>query len=300
GDTYLLLFTSIFTSHPRQRKIFVGVQQTEWYDSIKPFKQHYSLPERMWLKRFAGLIFVRDQKTKKYLQQKGFNNVESPGNPMMDCFKIHPKNIFPPDREVIGILPGSKNEAYHNLNIIFEVIKLLNKENKNLLFAVALSPNLSLSRIIHSFNLQELPPCSDRQSYTAYTIKDGDKIEIIISQSLFGNIINEACAVIGLSGTGNEQAAGLGKPIFSFWGKGPQITKKFLLAQKKLLGPSLFVFPPQPEIIVREICKVIRDRSLLKKIEQNGKKRMSGRGSISAIAEDIYQYINTTNKTPGT
>jgi len=37
---------------------------------------------------------------------------------MMDCFTIREKTVFPSDRRVIGILPGSKKEAYDNFGIV--------------------------------------------------------------------------------------------------------------------------------------------------------------------------------------
>ena len=300
GDPYILLFTSLFSNKPRTRKIFIGLQQSEWYNSRKPFKEHYSLIERIWLKKFAGLIFTRDPKTSDFLISKGVPNVFSFGNPMMDCFSILEDRIFPENKTVIGILPGSKKEAYDNLTKIFEVIKLLDKKIKDPIYAFAISPNLDIDTIVKRYNLVEI---TDNLTETSKDIKHyklkGLRGEIVLSKSIFGNILKESKLIIGLSGTANEQAAGMGKAIFSFWGKGPQITEKFLKAQKRLLGPSLFLFPPEPELIANKIVEVIENKNLLKRIEENGKIRMYGRGSIEKIAKKIGSYIsiNSGNNT---
>jgi uncharacterized protein (TIGR03492 family) len=124
-----------------------------------------------------------------------------------------------------------------------------------------------------------------------YSVKK-KKIDLVASKELFGNIIAEAKAVIGLSGTGNEQAAGMGKPVFSFWGNGPQITKKFLKAQNRLLGGSLFLLPPDPVFIARRMYEVMNSRQTLSKVERNGKMRMAGRGSVRKIARAIDKFAS--------
>ena len=298
GDPYILLFTSIFSVKKRRYKIFVGIQQSEWYQSKKPFKEHYSFIERLWMKMFAGLIFVRDKKTADYLTKKGFNNVFSFGNPMMDCFIINQEKVFPPDRIVIGILPGSKKEAYENLKVTFKILENLSDKIKNPIFAIATSPNLSKIKIITDNKLKKTKKGSFSNNNINVPIfsKSGIKGDIVITDKLFGDIINESIVIIGTSGTANEQAAGMGKAIFSFWGKGPQLTKKFLDAQKRLLGKSLFVFEPNPPLIAEKIVEVINDKKLLKEIEINGKMRMAGRGSIDKIAGKIINYMINCKK----
>ncbi len=300
GDPYILLFTSIFSKKSKEKKIFIGLQQSEWYGSKKPFKEHYSYLERLWLKWFAGIIFTRDKITRDFLLSKGLNNVFSYGNPMMDCFSIHKDKIFPSDRTLIGILPGSKQEAYDNIQKIFEVIEILDQALKDAIFAFAISPNLDIDKIMKLCNLQEDYKPSlqlNRKEGILYLKHQNINGQIILSKEIFGNIISEAKAIIGLSGTANEQAVGMGKPVFSFWGKGPQITKKFLDAQKRLLGQSLFAMPPEPRLVAKKIIEVLKDKELLKSIEENGKIRMEGRGSIDKIVNKIYQYITSIEGT---
>jgi len=292
GDPYLLLFVSLFTTHKKNYKIFIGIQQSEWYESRKAFKQHYSLIERFWLKKFSNLIFVRDYKTRDYLKYKGLNCVECMGNPMMDCFSINNNSIFPRDKKIIGILPGSKKEAYNNIQVIFRIIEELLKKRRDLIFAFAISPNLNIKNIVEIYKLKEIRHeyIEDSIVYTLYKLNNS-RADIILSNKIFGDIISKSDLIIGTSGTGNEQATGMGKAVFSFWGNGPQITKKFLHAQKRLLGISLFVYPPDPELIAKNILKVLDNRELLRKIKKNGEKRMEGRGSIEKIVAKIDSYL---------
>ena len=296
GDPYLLLFSTVFTKFRRQQKIFVGIQQSEWYESKKPFKLHYSWLERLWLKWFSALVVVRDTKTRDYLLGKGLNMVFSAGNPMMDCFTIREIPVFTKNKTVIGILPGSKKEAYDNFENIIKILKGLHKlaaKEFDLLYVVAFPPNLDTGVLKEKYKLKktDLPISIAETTGTleAYRIENTG-IVLLFSKTLFGNILAESRAVIGLSGTANEQAAGLGKPVFTFWGEGPQITEKFLVAQKKLLGEALFLFPPDPHRISREIYGVLKDEGILKKARDDGLRRMAGRGSIKAIVSEIEAH----------
>lgn len=308
GDPYLLRYTSFFTPHPGERKIFTGVQQSEWYGTKKPFKQHYSMIERIWMKKFSGLIFVRDEKTALFLKKKGLKHTFSMGNPMMDCFNIHREKIFRKktfaeyyknifndlfnnNGEIIGILPGSKREAYDNLKVIFNILKQLSRLKNNQLYIFALSPNLDMDKIIleHHLIVYNNKVSSENGIIRVCTSPEIQG-PVILTKGLFGDVINEANLIIGVSGTGNEQAAGMGKPIVGFWGKGPQITKKFMKAQKKLLGDALFLYPPDPELIAKEIVKILDSPKLQRKAKEAGKERMWGRGSIEKICKKILEY----------
>ena len=125
GDPYLLLYTSLFTKSGKSRKIFIGTLQSEWYGSRRPFKEHYSLLEQTWLRCFCRLIIARDDKTAEYLRSRGLEFAVSYGNPMMDCLVFPQKRAFEENRTVIGILPGSKREAYDNFGKIIETVEAL-------------------------------------------------------------------------------------------------------------------------------------------------------------------------------
>jgi uncharacterized protein (TIGR03492 family) len=297
GDPYLLLFTSLLTPHKPERKIFVGVQQSEWYESLKPFKLHYSFIERIWMRWFSRMIYVRDEKTKDYLHKKGMRYVRCCGNPMMDCFEIHSEPILPRDGKIIGVLPGSKQEAYNNLGVIFKIIENLNNRGQIYQYAIALSPHLEVEKVVERFSLRPLytQNRAGEVLYTLYT-RNGLKSKIILSQKIFGDILNESAGIIGASGTGNEQAVGMGKPVFGFWGKGPQITEKFMRAQKRLLGKSLILSPPDPALISEKIKEVMHNAALLQEIRVNGKMRMAGIGSGLRMAGEIHQYISTSGR----
>jgi uncharacterized protein (TIGR03492 family) len=241
----------------------------------------------------TSFMYVRDAKTRDFLQRKGMHQVYSCGNPMMDCFALHDKPVLPVSRKLIGVLPGSKQEAYANLKVVFECIRALSDRGHLYNYAIALSPQLDMGAVAAQNQLKEERTHGKNgdELYTEYSMPRGEAA-VFISHSLFGDILNQSVAVIGTSGTGNEQAAGMGRPVFGFWGRGPQITEKFMRAQKKLLGPSLELYPPDPEAIAEGMIRLFNDHGRQEAIAANGIKRMAGRGSIDCIAEGILEYIN--------
>jgi uncharacterized protein (TIGR03492 family) len=293
GDTYVLLFTSLFTSHGPEMKIFVNVQTSEWYGSHKPFKQHFSFIERLWTRNMSERVYVRDRRTLEFLHARGMSQARCCGNTMMDCFTVRESPVFPTRGALVGILPGSKQEAYENLKVALEIARQVSDLGGPYNYAVALSPQLSVERAARECNL-ESPAGTAGALYGRFAMK-GSPAEIFISQGAFGDILNESTAVIGTSGTGNEQAAGMGKPVFGFWGRGPQITEKFMRAQKRLLGPSLILHPPDPSRIAAAMIETLGDGNLLSRIESNGKERMAGRGSIDCIVREIVGYAGETH-----
>ena len=86
--------------------------------------------------------------------------------------------------------------------------------------------------------------------------------------------------VLGLAGTANQQAAGLGKPIISVDEKGKRV-------QKKLLGGAEILVPYDPEALKEALYKVLKDKRLYERMSREGRKRMGRRGAL----ERLVSYI---------
>jgi hypothetical protein len=66
-----------------------------------------------------------------------------------------------------------------------------------------------------------------------------------------------------------------------------------MLAQKRLLGPSLILSPPDPDLISRRMIDLLDDEKRLSSIARNGLERMSGRGSISCMVEGMLDFMQS-------
>ena len=65
-------------------------------------------------------------------------------------------------------------------------------------------------------------------------------ITINLNWNLFDEILFKSKFVISMAGTASEQAIGLAKPVIQIEGNGPQFTKSFAEAQRRLLGRYVF------------------------------------------------------------
>ena len=240
---------------------FIGVNKTDYY---KWFGFHYTAWEKLLLRRSALKVYVRDKLTETNLKTRGIKvpQAEYVGNPLMDCFTLPKQRIRESDTKIIGFLPGTRSDAHLNMQdfekIITEIIKLKNSD----------------------YGLKFI---------TATTL---DKIPAYMENMPFGAVLANSDLIIGLSGTGNEQAAGAGVPLISFYGRGSQYTEKFAKAQKQLLGDALhLISESDPLSIAAEVWHLLRNPAALKRMSQAGRQRMGKSGAADIISEHIKQLI---------
>ena len=87
-----------------------------------------------------------------------------------------------------------------------------------------------------------------------------------------------------MAGTATEQFVGLGKPVISFPGEGPQFTQYFAESQTRLLGHSV-ILVKKPNNSSEVLKKLLSDKKLINSISKNGKKRMGKSGASKRIAK---------------
>ena len=170
-------------------------------DYYRTWYSRYWWLEKLLLKKVKA-IFTRDQFTANNLVSQGFP-AEFLGNPLMDT--LDEGKFKPREANVIGFLPGTRKDAKINLEDFEKIAVALKRSRPHLRFLVASSESAS----------NHFEPAS------------------------FEEVITRSQMVIGLSGTGNEQAVGMNTPVIAFPGRGSQFTLKFALAQKELLGKGL-------------------------------------------------------------
>lgn len=209
----------------------------------------HTLFERLLIKRFSSLVFPRDSVTEYALKSKGINAMFL-GNPMMDDLVTSTRLEMDPSLPIIGILPGSRNEAYANLQLI---LPILNYVSLPFQACIAVAPSLDIATL---------------QSITR------NKIAVTTE---FKALINQAHTMIGLSGTANEQAAYLGKKVLCFPGSGPQSTRKRFMEQRKLIGDSICFMPTQDPITLGNTLSLLMKKTtnILHEASQNASEKIA-------------------------
>jgi len=289
GDIWPLILSILFIKKPL---VFLPTAKSDY------IQKHFFI-ERLLMKKFCKLVITRDSQTASSLRNSGIKAVYV-GNVMLDCLKITGENFhLKKDSYVVGILPGSRNEAYENIKTILKAVviikdKFIHKGIK-VEFLLSLAPSLNLKELENTLNEEgswtiiKSTLSEEEKGIIAHLVSQETVIKII--RGKFGDILKCSQVIIGLSGTGNEQAIGMGKPVVTFPGKGPQITKKFVDAQQKLLGEALLVVKNQKEEIAGEVLSLLTNPEKLSKAKKIGEERMGKPGAATRVAKLLQEYL---------
>jgi len=270
GDSYNLYLVS---RNLNKDIVFIPTAKSNY---IKP---HLFL-EILLMRRKALIVLPRDEVTAIDLREKKVN-AKYVGNLMMDA--IYPTGYSFPVPNPIGILPGTRQDAAINLQSILKIIEKTTVRD-HYLVAVA-----------NSFNVNDFIAKSgwDKGNceFASALLKKGSK-HVYLCQGMFGDIIKEVDIVLGLSGTGNEQAAGLGKPVVTFVGPGTQFNAYFARKQNKLLGDAVVLVEGNEEAVAKTIDKLSLNPDECKRRGAIGKERMGVSGAKKRMADLITAIIN--------
>ena len=257
GDCSLLLLGYISL---RKKAYFLEQCKSNYIHPHLPF-------ERFLIKEIAKKVFTHDKITCDDLKSKGID-AGFVGNPMMDDLSEENNYSAPGKKTLIGLLPGSRKEAYNNMKRIAKVVRDLTIMDRNLRFAVALSDTIEKGKIME--------------------IMSDLKYRVDVYYDSFVDIVKKACLVISLGGTVSEQSLYLETPVISFSGSGAQNARRRLNGQKKLLGDGFVLLDFKPKKIAEKILELLNNKKLLQELKGKGKERAGKSGGARKIAQYIY------------
>jgi hypothetical protein len=232
------------------------------------------LPWERWLMSAARCraVFPRDRLTADNLTRFHLP-VFDLGNPMMDGLESSGElEGILSDAPALLLLPGSRPpEAYRNWQQLLEVVRLL---PSHLIVYAAIA--VGLDRKI----LQQAIP---------------DGLAIAFFSNQLGSCIRRATVVLAMTGTATEQCVGLGKPVVTLPGQGPQFTAAFAEAQARHLGPNIYRTTNGPAAAALQIQSLI-EQPLPSELDNewldNGLKRMGLPGASGRIAQQLQQILS--------
>ncbi|BAU65113.1 hypothetical protein STA3757_24920 [Stanieria sp. NIES-3757] len=314
GDIVPLLFAWLSGNN----YAFVGTAKSEYYlRNERGWLKHTS-----WLERWFGsvylpwerwlmsrdrcmAVFPRDDLTAQILKQWSIS-VYNLGNPMMDGIGKKPeikrltsaaKNIEKQQLSIL-LLPGSRMpEALNNWHQIItatsQVIQTF--PSRSILFLAAIAPSLKILPFQEYLLLQGWKLASSAIHYlpindSQAVILTKQNANLIITQNAYSECLQLADLAIAMAGTATEQFVGLGKPVITMPGKGPQFTAAFAEAQTRLLGISV-ILVEESEEVAQKITFVLNDLKLLNSIVINGQQRMGQPGAAERIAQCLQQIL---------
>ena len=267
GDVFLLIHAYFGLG---RKSVFLALAKSNHMNPHSPVEE--------WvIRHFASRVLTRDAYTAECLRAKGID-ARFLGNPIMDGIgEPGPEQATEPP--AIGLLPGSRDEADHNFRRILSVIDGIPEPAQ---YLCALSPVLSIEKMAAAV------------AADGWTLAEGDVLRkdgkaVQMGKNLFERVLHESTLVIGMAGTANEQAAGMGRPVVSFVGAGAQTTPSRMIDQERLLGGAAAYISDFPEGVSREVSYLLAHPEERARRGAVGRERMGPPGGAKKIAEFLVQ-----------
>jgi uncharacterized protein (TIGR03492 family) len=267
--------------------LFVGCTKSDYY--TPPGTSCYFLWERVLMMPPRCLhTFTRDDITCRNLRR---HRVPASywGNPMMDGLDTTESQV-PNEGTFIGLLPGSRSEeAQRNLVDMLACLPTVHAQSSGPIhFEAAISTGLGLQSFHQAAQGAGWQSLSDH-----LLVQDGTLVHLRTGN--FNAVLLQADALLAMAGTATEQAVGIGKPVVTIPGRGPQFTQRFAQLQCQLLGESVILVESElaerPQAVAKALWSVLGNSDQLRAIRRNGHERMGVPGAAHQIADYILEQL---------
>jgi tetraacyldisaccharide 4'-kinase len=223
--------------------------------------------ERVLLRHRARRVWTRDSDTEKELRRGGVDAVFA-GNPVMDLALDMPDEEDPwesASEPRVMILPGSRPRAYGDIAMLLDAVRLIDAEVP-CSYLMVLAPTIDRERLL------------DRVSYG---FSENGRIAVGRAEvRLFSGPVAQASyganILLGLGGTANQVAAGMGVPVIS-------IIERGKLIQKKHLRDAEILTCPTPEALAEAAVNLIRDPVRRNEMAREGIRLLGGPGAVESV-----------------
>lgn len=278
GDVYCAAACLVFARRPT---VFVATAKSELVAG-------HSALERAIARR-AALVFTRDAATAAVLDQSGVR-AQYAGNLMMDGIAGLEEDLpTRADALHVGVLPGSRSDAPDNAARAIARLRLV---------AQRLAPRrvqalISLAPTVMSADL--LAACVREGAILDVSTQAGiaaqgaaGPLDVLVVAGRFADLLRASDIVLGQAGTGNEQAAGLGKPVIASSPAGdPGRVGWYRMRQQRLLGDALVVLPDDDAAFADGIAALLAEPSRMAEMAAHGRARMGGSGGSVVVAKAV-------------
>lgn len=256
----------------------------------------YSWPERLLLRRNCRMIYARDDLTANELQRLALP-ARFVGNPMMDGL-AGTGEPFDIDRNalVVAMIAGSRDDAEANtaglLDIALHLIDRFEpKRELNFLFPAHAGLDFDrVCRLLQSgqgrWRLESKAP--DAAS-PGIRFRAG-KTRALLAKGRFADCLRQADVAIGMAGTANEQAVGIGLPLIAVPGLGAQ-GERYVRMKMNYFGDAAITVARDPASVAEALQRILEDPQLRCRMSRAGRARMGEPGGSAIIARDLANWV---------
>ena len=288
---------------------FAWISKKDFFTYLVAYSSHYEGKLKLpWPSKFfllsqnAKRIYTRDSLTASDLTTQLKKKVSFLGNPFMDKFFSKNKELNKSEFS-IGLFPGSRfPEILDNFVLILELLEALSDLSyfQKIQFNFAIVNALSSSKIKEVFKNRKWLNLENTKENYQLRFKY-NSLEVNTYWNHFDQILVKSRCCISMAGTAAEQAIGLGKPVIQIEGKGPQFTKTFAEAQRRLLGKYVFCannykdkndqINQTIELVIKVIYLIKLNHKFMISCNDNAKKRLGQNKACLRMVDDMNIVI---------
>jgi uncharacterized protein (TIGR03492 family) len=266
----------------------------------RSFMERVRWPERRLMRGRVRAVYARDELTAAWLRRRGIAHARYLGNPMVDAVGAGTPVEGSAGRPAVALLPGTRPYAHASVGLMLAALASLGP----VLGLVAWTHGPPAPRpgwvpcerraagLLAAWRWQPSatePPGRSRPSSPPTLVAEPAAepvAEVWWLEGRFADVLASARAVLGTTGTAQEQAAGLGLPVVSFPVR-PDLSSAFLRNQQRLLGSALQLVPPDPASIAAALREALADGPHRRAAARDGPARMGPPGAADRIADDL-------------
>lgn len=257
------------------RTLFYSAPKSAHYGTGAGDDGHDRL-DRYFMKR-CETVLVRDALTAERLAGRGMP-ARFVGNPVMDA-AAGAASLRPATGRVVVLLAGSRADALENTGILLAgLAAAATPEDGPLHGLVAAHDGFDPSVL-------RLP---DGWSVTGETLSHRSGATAKIVKHRFADALASADIALGMAGTANEQAVGIGLPLIAVPGAGNQ-GPAFQRMKDRYFGAAARSVTADPGAIGATLDTLLADRDLCARMGAAGRALMGPPGGSAAIAALIAQ-----------
>ncbi len=278
GDAYLVALCGLFGRG--KPLVFVDGPKSVQIEG------YYAL-ERWLLRKYCRDVIVQDQPTADYLQKQKVP-ARFLGSWVMDYLDITGEDFgLERGKTVVGILPGTREEAYDNLMLCLEILDEMRGEELIGLVASTLDRDKVAAKA--AAKGWEFAPLGARHLTGRLVSAKGTTV--VLAEGRFGDVVLHSKLIIGLAGIANEQAVALGRPVVCFPGSGPQTTLRRWREIHKITGDSMLILQGNAEEKAEKILALLHDERRLFEMAHLGKLSKPRWGGVARIARLVADSL---------
>ncbi|MDR1966751.1 MAG: tetraacyldisaccharide 4'-kinase [Synergistaceae bacterium] len=227
------------------------------------------MAERVLMRLRARRVWTRDSETARDLSRSGVDAVFR-GNPIMDLAMDAASGHDPwagMRRPRVMLLPGSRPRAYGDAAMLLDAVRLIS-DAMQCSFMMVLAPTLEMDAMLAETG------CRLNQK----GFMEVGATEVGIYTGPIASVAYGADLLLGLGGTANQVAAGIGVPVLS-------VVERGKMVQKKILKDAEILTQPTAESLAASAIGLLGDPIARHRMSRAGIEVMGGPGAVDDVAE---------------